>query len=57
MRIAVFGASGVIGSALVPRLAEAHEVVALSRRARDDGDVRGLSPTRPTRRRSASWME
>ena len=43
MRIAVFGASGVIGSALLPRLAEAHEVVALSRRAReDDGDVRWL---------------
>jgi uncharacterized protein YbjT (DUF2867 family) len=43
MRIAVFGASGVIGSALLPRLAEAHEVVALSRRAReDDGDTRWL---------------
>ncbi len=43
MRIAVFGASGVIGSALLPRLAEAHEVVALSRRAReDDGEVRWL---------------
>jgi uncharacterized protein YbjT (DUF2867 family) len=43
MRIAVFGASGVIGSALLPRLAEAHEVVALSRRAReDDEDVRWL---------------
>ena len=43
MRIAVFGASGVIGSALLPRLAEAHEVVALSRHAReDDGEVRWL---------------
>ena len=43
MRIAVFGASGVIGSALLPRLAKAHEVVALSRRAReDDGEVRWL---------------
>ena len=43
MRIAVFGASGVIGSALLPRLAEAHEVVALSRQARENGgDVRWL---------------
>ena len=43
MRIAVFGASGVIGSALLPRLAEAHEVVALSRQARENGgEVRWL---------------
>ena len=43
MRIAVFGASGVVGSALLPRLAEAHEVVALSRQAREnDGEVRWL---------------
>jgi uncharacterized protein YbjT (DUF2867 family) len=41
MRIAVFGASGVVGSALVPELAREHEVVALSRRPRpDEGDVR-----------------
>ena len=31
MRIAVFGATGVIGSALVPVLAEDHDVVAISR--------------------------
>ena len=41
MRIAVFGASGVVGSALVPVLAAEHEVVALSRRPRrDERDVR-----------------
>lgn len=39
MRIAVFGASGVIGRALVPRLAECHEVVAVSRHARTAGRV------------------
>ena len=33
MRIAVFGATGVIGRALVPRLAERNEVVAVSRHA------------------------
>ena len=32
MKIAVFGATGVIGSALIPALAERHEVVAVSRR-------------------------
>ena len=32
MRIAVLGATGTIGCALVPRLAEEHEVVAISRR-------------------------
>lgn len=37
MRIAVFGASGVIGSALVPELAKAHEVFAFSRRRHVDG--------------------
>jgi uncharacterized protein YbjT (DUF2867 family) len=36
VRVAVFGASGVVGSALVPVLAGAHEVVALSRRPRAD---------------------
>lgn len=35
MRIAVFGATGVVGSALVPVLAERHEVVAVSRHPRD----------------------
>lgn len=40
MRIAVFGASGVVGSALVPELAKDHEVVALSRRPHpDEGGV------------------
>ena len=33
MRVAVLGATGVIGRALVPELAAAHEVVAVSRRA------------------------
>ena len=33
MRIAVFGATGVIGRALVPLLAERHEVVAISRQS------------------------
>jgi uncharacterized protein YbjT (DUF2867 family) len=35
MRIAVFGASGVVGSALTPTLAKTHEVVAISRRPHD----------------------
>jgi uncharacterized protein YbjT (DUF2867 family) len=39
MRIAVLGASGVIGSALVERLQTEHEVVAVARRARDDAGV------------------
>ena len=33
MRIAVFGASGTVGSALLPILAREHEVIAVSRRA------------------------
>ena len=33
MRIAVFGATGVVGRALVSRLAECNEVVAVSRHA------------------------
>ena len=33
MRIAVFGASGTVGSALLPILASEHEVIAVSRRA------------------------
>lgn len=36
MKVTVFGASGVIGSALLPELASRHEVVAVSRRARPD---------------------
>jgi uncharacterized protein YbjT (DUF2867 family) len=41
MRIAVLGASGTIGSALLPLLASEHEVVAVSRRQREaDGGVR-----------------
>jgi uncharacterized protein YbjT (DUF2867 family) len=35
VRIVVFGASGVVGSALLPPLLEEHEVVAVSRRARE----------------------
>jgi uncharacterized protein YbjT (DUF2867 family) len=38
MRIAVFGASGVVGSALVPMLAGEHDVVAISRSPHDDRD-------------------
>jgi uncharacterized protein YbjT (DUF2867 family) len=38
MRIAVFGATGTVGQALVPVLAEQHEVVAISRRPREDSD-------------------
>jgi uncharacterized protein YbjT (DUF2867 family) len=41
VRVALFGASGVVGSALAPELAKDHEVVALSRRPHpDDGGVR-----------------
>jgi uncharacterized protein YbjT (DUF2867 family) len=41
MKVAVFGATGTIGRALVPALAADHEVVAVSRRSRpDDGHVR-----------------
>ena len=36
MKVALFGASGVVGSALVPELAKDHEVVALSRRPHAD---------------------
>ncbi|HEU0193959.1 MAG TPA: NAD(P)H-binding protein [Gaiellales bacterium] len=38
MRVAVFGATGTIGRSLVPRLAEEHEVTAVSRRPRTDED-------------------
>ncbi len=38
MRVTVFGSTGVIGRALLPLLAAEHEVVAVSRTARDDGD-------------------
>jgi uncharacterized protein YbjT (DUF2867 family) len=34
MRVAVFGAAGTVGKALLPRLAERHDVVAVSRRPR-----------------------
>jgi uncharacterized protein YbjT (DUF2867 family) len=37
MRIAVLGASGTVGSALVPVLAREHQVVAVSRRPHRDG--------------------
>ena len=39
MRIAVFGASGTIGSALLPLLARDHELIAVSRRAHTEGDT------------------
>ncbi len=39
MRIAVFGASGTVGSALLPVLARDHEVIAVSRRAHTEGDT------------------
>jgi uncharacterized protein YbjT (DUF2867 family) len=38
MRVTVFGSTGVIGRTLVPLLAAEHEVVAVSRAPRDDGD-------------------
>ncbi len=38
MRVTVFGSTGVIGRALLPLLAAEHEVVAVSRTARDDED-------------------
>jgi uncharacterized protein YbjT (DUF2867 family) len=37
VRVAVFGASGTIGGALLPELSSEHEVVAVSRRPRSDG--------------------
>ena len=39
MRIAVFGATGTIGSALVPVLAREHDVVSVSRRPPRSGDT------------------
>jgi len=38
VRATVFGATGVVGQALLPLLAAEHEVVAVSRGARDSGD-------------------
>lgn len=38
MRVVVFGATGTVGQALLPRLAPTHEVVAVSRQRRE-GDV------------------
>ena len=38
MRVTVFGSTGVIGRALLPLLAAEHEVVAVSRTAREDED-------------------
>lgn len=43
MRAVVFGASGVIGSALLPLLAQEHEVVAVSRRPRSPSSSSGPS--------------
>jgi uncharacterized protein YbjT (DUF2867 family) len=39
MRIVVFGATGTVGRALLPALAAEHEVVAVSRRPRDEAGV------------------
>ena len=40
MRVVVFGASGVVGSAVLPMLQREHDVVAVSRKARgDDGET------------------
>ena len=38
MRVAVFGATGTVGQALLPRLAEHHEVTGVSRHPRADED-------------------
>lgn len=38
MNVAVFGATGVVGRALVPELSTAHDVVAVSRRPQPDND-------------------
>jgi uncharacterized protein YbjT (DUF2867 family) len=38
VKVTVFGATGVIGQALLPLLADRHAVVAVSRRPRDAGD-------------------
>jgi uncharacterized protein YbjT (DUF2867 family) len=38
VRVAVFGATGVVGSALVPALAAEHDVIAISRRPQEAGD-------------------
>jgi uncharacterized protein YbjT (DUF2867 family) len=46
VRIAVLGASGVIGSALVPELAREHDVVAVSRRGALAADVTELDGAR-----------
>ena len=42
MKVAVFGATGTIGAALLPVLARSHDVVALSRREREGGGVNWL---------------
>ncbi len=38
MRVAVFGATGTVGQALLPRLAHQHDVTGVSRHPRDDAD-------------------
>ena len=44
MRVTVFGATGVVGGALLPLLADEHDVVAVSRGPRDTGEeVRWLA--------------
>ena len=39
MKVAVFGASGVVGAALLPKLVQTHDVVALSRQRHEDNGV------------------
>ena len=55
MKVTVFGATGVVGRALLPLLAD-HEVAAVSRSERDEPGPAGSSPTPPpakgSRRRS-----
>ena len=40
MRVAVFGATGTVGNALLPLLARRHDVVALSRRPQESNGVK-----------------
>ena len=51
MNVTVFGATGVVGRALVPLLAE-HELTAVSRTAREEPGTRCWSPTRRAARAS-----
>ena len=52
MRVTVFGATGVVGSALLPLLVSDHELVAVSRSARAAETIR-----RPASRTTVRWVE